>query len=228
MKPMIDLHFPDATRVNQLVPKTAFYKHLEINALLRQHFVNDVERIVWLAKLAPSTLNVEDGKTVHEITVFHVLLKAKKVPDDVFMAIDQQLPRHILFVLQYAEECRLLLNYKEWLDAAKGSFRILKAFRTDWCPAHALSLQLEGTNLDKVYESFAGQISGFHTRTPDETKRLIELQRQLVQKQRDIETLQKKVRAEKQFNRQIKLNTEARILKHELLSLQEEIEKLKR
>lgn len=227
VKNMIDLHFPEATQVNQIVPKTAFYRNLEVNALLRQHFVEDVERIVWLAKLAPSTLNVEDGKTVHEITVFHVLLKAKEVPDDVFTAIDRQLPRHVLFVLQYAGECRLLLNYKEWLDAAKGTFRILKTFRTDWCSAEALSLQLEGTNLDKVYESFAGQISGFRTRTADDTKRLIELQKQLAQKQRSIEALQKKVRAEKQFNRQVQLNAEARVLKREWVSLQEEINKLK-
>ena len=224
---MIDLHFPESTNVNQVVPKTAFYRNLEVNVHLRQHFVEDVERIVWLAKLAPSTLNVEDGKTVHEITVFHVVLKAKEVPDDVFAAIDRQLPRHILFVLQYEEECRLLLNYKEWLDTAKGTFRILKAFRTDWCPATALSLQLEGSNLDKVYESFAGQISGFRTRSADDTKRLIELQKQLVQKQRSIEALQKKVRAEKQFNRQVQLNAETRILKRELVSLQEEIDKLK-
>ena len=154
---MIDLHFPESTNVNQVVPKTAFYRNLEVNAHLRQHFVEDVERIVWLAKLAPSTLNVEDGKTVHEITVFHVVLKAKEVPDDVFAAIDRQLPRHILFVLQYEEECRLLLNYKEWLDTAKGTFRILKAFRTDWCPATALSLQLEGSNLDKVTNRLPGR-----------------------------------------------------------------------
>ena len=155
-----------------------------------------------------------------------MLLKAKEVPDDVFTAIDRQMPRHILFVLQFEEECRLLLNYKEWLDTVKGSFRILKTFRTDWCPADALSLQLEGSNLDKVYESFAGQISGFHTRTADDTKRLIELQKQLVRKQRSIEALQKKVRAEKQFNRQVILNAEARLLKREMLSLQEEIDKL--
>ncbi|EJW91496.1 hypothetical protein EVA_20396, partial [gut metagenome] len=224
---MIDLHFPESTRVNKVVPKTAFYKNLEVNAHLRQHFVEDVERIVWLAKLAPSTLNVEDGKTVHEITVFHVLLKAKEVPDDVFTAIDRQMPRHILFVLQYEEECRLLLNYKEWIDADKGTFRILKAFQTDWCQADTLSLQLEGTNLDRIYESFAGQVSGFGTHNAADTKRIIELQKQLALKKRSVEALQKKVRAEKQYNRQVQLNSEARQLKRELASLQDEIDKLK-
>jgi hypothetical protein len=41
-----------------------------------------------------------------------------------------------------------------------------------------------------------------------------------------VEALQKKVRAEKQFNRQMQLNAEARNLKRELAMLQEEIIKI--
>lgn len=72
------LHFPASTHVDRLVPKTAFYKHLEINTRLKTRFVEDVERIEWLYKLTPSTMNVEDGKTVHEIVVFQVTLKAEE------------------------------------------------------------------------------------------------------------------------------------------------------
>lgn len=52
------LNFPASTHVGKLAPKTAFYKHLEINARLKTRFVEDVERIEWLYKLAPSTMNV--------------------------------------------------------------------------------------------------------------------------------------------------------------------------
>ena len=68
-------NLPETTLVRRPVPKTAFYRHLDINAKMKAHFVDDIERIVWLAKLAPSTLNIEDGKSVHEIAVFHVMLK---------------------------------------------------------------------------------------------------------------------------------------------------------
>lgn len=95
------LDFPTSTHVDRLVPKTAFYKHLEINTKLKNCFVEDIDRIQWLAKLAPSTLNVEDGKTVHEISVFMVSLKTENVPDDVFLTIDKQMPRHMLFILKY-------------------------------------------------------------------------------------------------------------------------------
>ena len=221
------IQFPSSTYVNRAVPKTAFYRHLDVNAKMKARFVDDIERIVWLAKLAPSTLNIEDGKTVHEIAVFHVTLKQEDVPDDVFLLIDRQMPRHVLFVLQFEGQYRLLLNYKEWIDETKGTFRIIRSFRTEWMNDESLALRIEGMSLDKVYESFAGQISGFGTRSADDTKRIIELQESLKQKQRTIEALQKKVRVEKQFNRQMQLNAEARTLKEEVAYLQEKINKFK-
>ncbi len=221
-------NLPETTLVRRPVPKTAFYRHLDINAKMKAHFVDDIERIVWLAKLAPSTLNIEDGKSMHEIAVFHVMLKREDVPDDVFLLIDRQMPRHVLFVLQFEEQYRLLLNYKEWLDETKGTFHIIRSFRTEWMNDDALALKIEGSSLDKVYESFAGQISGFGTHSADDTKRIIELQETLKQKQQTIEALQKKVRAEKQFNRQMQLNAEARALKSEVAALQGKIDKLRK
>lgn len=223
---MID--FPSSTLIGKVIPKTAFYKHLEINTKLKSRFVEDIDRIQWLAKLAPSTLNVEDGKTVHEISVFMVSLKTENVPDDVFLAIDKQMPRHMLFILKYDVQYSLLLNYKEWADPAKGTFSIIQSFRTGWIDEESVRLTLDGSTMDRVYESFVGQISGFGTLKAADIKRIIELQEQLKQKQRTVEALQKKVRAEKQFNRQLQLNAEARVLKAEVLALQNEINKLKK
>ena len=93
------LNFPASTHVNRLVPKTAFYKHLEMNTRLKMRLVEDVERIQWLYKLAPSTMNVDAGKVVHEIVVLRVTLKVEDMPDDAFLAIDRQMPRHVVFVL---------------------------------------------------------------------------------------------------------------------------------
>ena len=42
---MIDLKFPPTTIVGKPVPKNAFYKHLEVNAKMKQHFVDDVVSI---------------------------------------------------------------------------------------------------------------------------------------------------------------------------------------
>jgi hypothetical protein len=222
------IQFPSSTIVNKLVPKTAFYKHLELNNRLKTRFVEDVERIVWSAKIAPSTLPIEDGAVVHEIVVFTITIKNEDIPDDVFIVIDKQMPRHVVFVLQYGDKGRLLLNYKEPIEGTKSVYNIVKTIRSAWLPLQDIELIIKGSSLDNIYEAMAGQILGFGTITSDDTKRIIALQDEIAKKQRAAEALQKKVRTERQFSRQMEYNTEARVLKQEIKKLQEELKQFDR
>ena len=224
---MVDLHYPPSTVVGKPVPKNAFYKHLEVNARVKQHFVDDVVRIDWLYKLAPSTLNIEDGKDVHEIVVFSALLKQRDCPDDVFLFIDKNMPRHVVFILEHDGQYRLLLNYKEWQDEKTGIFRIVKTFVSEWFDAERLTLPIEGHTLDAIYEAMAGSISGFGTTSRADAKRVVELQDLISKGLKQVEALQKKIRTEKQFNRQMEMNTEARTLKKQVAQWQKELSELK-
>ena len=152
--------FPKSTFVGKPVPKTAFYRNLEVNAKMKQRFVDSVESITWTAKLAPSTLSVADGKTVHEIAVFRIELKGETVPTDVLVFIDRQMPRHTLFLLQHDDDFCLLVNYKEWHDAANTLFDIVKTFQTGWTSADKLSLSLDGQDMDAVYSAIVKQVAG--------------------------------------------------------------------
>lgn len=224
---MIDLMFPRTTIVGKPVPKNAFYKHLEVNAKMKQHFVDDVVSIHWLYKLAPSTINVEDGKLVHEIVVFSAVLKSKDCPDDVFLFIDQNMPRHVLFILEFDNRYKVLLNYKEWKDGQNGQFKIIKTFATEWLADNQLLLTLEGQNMDALYEALAGQVSGFGTKKAEYTKRIVELEGLIDKAKREVETIQKRIRNERQLNRQIELNGEARGIKKQIAQWQNELQELK-
>lgn len=224
---MIDLHYPESTIVGKPVPKNAFYKHLDVNAKMKQHFVDDVVRIDWLYKLAPSTINVEDGKQVHEIVVFSAQLKSQECPDDVFLFIDKNIPRHIVFVLEFDGRYKLLLNYKEWLDPKAGTFRIVQSFASEWLSEEEISLPLSGQSMDVLYESMAGSISGYGTTNGEDTKHIIELEAQIAKARRDVEMLQKRIRNERQLNRQMELNGEARKLKSQIALWQKELDVIK-
>lgn len=224
---MVDLNFPQSTKVGKPVPKNAFYKHLEVNAKIKQHFVDDVARIDWLYKLAPSTLNVADGTAVHEIVVFSAVLKSKDCPDDVFLFIDQNMPRHVVFVLEYENRYKVLLNYKEWKDGQNGQFRIVKTFATEWLAIEQLSLPVEGQTMDAVYEAMVGRVSGFGTTKSADTRHIIELESLIAKGKRDVENLQKRIRAERQLNRQMELNGEARQLKRQIAQWQKELDELR-
>lgn len=152
--------FPHSALVGKTVPKTAFYRNMEVNAKLKQRFTDDVASIVWTAKIAPSTLNVADGKTVHEIAVFRMVLKTQVVPTDVLIFIDRMMPRHTLWLLQHADSFCLLVNYKEWHDATCSQFDIVKTFLSEWTAAESLSLQLDGHDMDAVYSALVRQVAG--------------------------------------------------------------------
>ena len=224
---MIDLKFPRTTFVGKPVPKNSFYKHLEVNAKIKLHFVDDVVSIHWLYKLAPSTINVEDGKLVHEIVIFSAKLKSKDCPDDVFLFIDQNMPRHVVFILEFDNRYKVLLNYKEWKDGQNGQFKIIKTFATEWLRDNQLLLTLEWQNMDALYEAMAGQVSGFGTSKSEDTKRIIELETQITKAKREVESLQKRIRCERQLNRQMELNGEARNIKKQIAQWQNELHKLK-
>lgn len=227
MTSMVELKFPQSTIVGRLVPKNAFYKHLEVNAKIKQHFVNDVTRIDWLYKLAPTTLNVSDGNIVHEIVIFSATLKSKDCPDDVFLFIDQYMPRHVVFILEYDNKYKILLNYKDRTIGRNTKFRIVKTFATDWVNAAQLSLPIEGQNMDALYEAMAGQVSGFGTKKAEDTKRIVELEGLIDKAKREVEAIQKRIRNERQLNRQMELNGEARGLKKQIAQWQNELQELK-
>lgn len=224
---MIDLKFPPTTIVGKPVPKNAFYKHLEVNAKMKQHFVDDVVSIHWLYKLAPSTINVEDGKQVHEIVVFSAVLKDKDCPNDVFLFIDRNMPRHVVFILEYEDRYKVLLNYKAWKDGQNSQFDIIKTFATDWLTDGQLLLTLEGQTMDALYEAMAGQVSGFGTTKAEDTKRIVELEGLIDKAKREVESIQKRIRNERQLNRQMELNGAARGIKKKIAQWQSELQETK-
>lgn len=224
---MIDLKFPPTTIVGKPVPKNAFYKHLEVNAKMKQHFVDDVASINWLYKLAPSTINVEDGKLVHEIVVFSAVLKDKDCPNDVFLFIDRNMPRHVVFILEYDNRYKVLLNYKAWKDGQNSQFDIIKTFATDWLTAERLLLTLEGQTMDALYEAMAGQVSGFGTTKAEDTKRIVELEELIDKAKREVDSLQKRIRNERQLNRQMELNGAVRGIKKQIAQWQSELQETK-
>ena len=68
-----------------------------------------------------------------------------------------------------------------------------------------------------------GVISGYGTSRSEETKRMVELESLIQKGRKEIAALQKRVRTEKQFNRQLELNNEARALKKKVAEWEKEM-----
>lgn len=209
--------FPESTIVGKTVPKTAFYKNLEVNARMKQRFVDDVASVTWMAKIAPSTLNVTDGKTVREITVFRMVLKKEEVPSDVLMLIDKQMPRHTVFVLQHEGKCCLYVNYKEWHDAEQRQFDIVKTYQTAWVKEADIVLNIEGNTMDAVFSSFVHQIAeGLLDANTKDLHTAVMANKEREQIQKSINTLERQMLKEKQPRKRFEMHQRLVIMKEKL------------
>jgi len=156
-------NLPASTLVNRLIPKKVFVDQLGANTRMKDHFTNDIVKVEWISKIASSTLNVADGKEVHEITVFKVPLKEDECSYDLFTFIDSMMPRHTLFILCKGEQVCLHLNYKEHIDSVgrtEKAYRITKTYRSAWINKSSLKIQIEGLNMDAIYETLVRQVAG--------------------------------------------------------------------
>lgn len=222
------LHFPNKTIVNKPVPKNAFFKHAPEGqrAPLQRMLTDEFEGITWLYKLTAATLNVEDGQNVHEVDVFCCQMKMDHYSVNPFCAMDKLLPRHTLFIIEYDDNFDLLMHHKE-MTLVKGEQKWtcgITEFRNKVSLGEKPLITIEGQNMDAVYNGLLSQVSGLHAATEEEYKEQAELRRQIVLLEKQVKTLQKQVRAEKQFNRQIELNGQARQLKAKLLELRNQLE----
>lgn len=219
------LNFPSTTIVNKPVPKNAFYGRSN-DSSLRDFLTHEFDGIIWLYKLSPSTLNVEDGEYVHEIDVFYCRMKEDKYSIKPFCAMDGLLPRHTIFVIEYGGKFDVLMHHKEMAlvkDEQKWKCGVSELKRNIQIDIDTLNIQ--GQSMDAVYNGLLSQISGLSVSTKEEYKEQVDVRKQIESIQKQIMSLQKRIKAEKQFNRQMELNTEVRQLKKEITLLTDKLNK---
>ena len=221
------LTFPKEAIVNRVVPKTMFYRFMEVNPRMKTRFVNDVVSITWLYKLAPDTLNVIDTEDMKEVEVFVATLKQPDCPPDLFTFIDANMPHHIVFVLLHENNAMLLVNYKEWADDTHTKFRITQAFTSPWVNVSELSLKIEGQSLPRIYDNFVAQVSGIGEHKAGKLSEIVKLKKEIAKAETELQALQKKMRKEPQLDRQMLMNKEVKAKRAILEEIKNKLESLK-
>ena len=213
-------NLPQSTIVNRVIPKKTFVNQGGANTRMKDHFTNDVVRVEWLAKLAPSTINVADGKEVHEITIFLVPIKDENCPDDIFSFIDGMIPRHTIFILRWGDMTCLHLNYKEWMESSTNTdktFRIAKTYRSQWRKDTEISLSIEGLTMDAIYEALVRQVAGERIIIQSESLREdVEKSTQREMLLKEIEILKRKEAKERQPQKKFAIHKQIVELKERL------------
>ena len=206
------LGLPKSTEFNRFIPKQKFYKdlytHTSIPSKTKNYFVKQIKSITWENKIDYTTMNIAKGSFVEEIEIFRIELYDYEIDDSVIYIIDENIPYHILFVFEYNNKRKYSLSFKEICREAE-TINIQKIFQSDWVSEDEDLLKFSGISLDNMYENLLNSISNnqldkFLGDTLKE-RVLSSIEYEKIQKQ--VNNLSKKVKKEKQFNRQVELNT---------------------
>ena len=212
------LGLPKSTEFNRRIPKQKFYENLSVTPALRRVFIDQIKVIYWRNKIAATTMNLAAGEIVTEVEIFEVRLGDPKLDVSVLRQIDKEIPYHIIFLLEYNGKYQAWTAYKEEATSGNNAFKVGAYYHTDWLTEQELPLKVDGLNIDKVYESFVRQIAGDALRTGgnESLKESVERDVKRQQLEKQIVTLQAKVRKEKQLNKQVQMTAELKKLKKEL------------
>lgn len=189
-----DLHLPKSTEINKFVAKTNFYKRANITPKIHDFIEQQLDRITWVNKVAPTTMNISSGEVV-EFQVFHIQLKTPDLDNVVPIFIQKSVPYPILFVISGARGARVIAVTKN-----ADSKPVIIA--TDWKPS--LSLELKGNSTDSLYKNYLLQLSPSFAAVGGDTDKHSEATRI----KRGIDALSAKIKRETQINKRQELARE--------------------
>ncbi|MBM4555137.1 DUF4391 domain-containing protein [Rhodococcus hoagii] len=213
--------WPDAAQFGARIPKEKFYKHGTVPAAVREKFVADVRRITWTYKLAEATVNLPGSDAVPEIQVFRIDTKSTDVSESVLTAIDKAIPFPIVFEISRSQseaaDTRMIASHKQ---LGSGTPKLSAYYSTGWQPADTARRSLPtAITLPALYTALLEPLMPVATRPGEDMSEVsarLDTARTL---EREIATLERKLRTEPQFNRKVELRRTLKTKQAELNSL---------
>lgn len=135
------LGLPATTEVGRRLPKEAFYRHMEVDAVTRRDLTGGVAAITVANSIKPVTTNIADGKTVHEILVLRIDPKGERVPERAVRLVSGATPNKAVIV-----------------DGGSGDIAICEEGRLLGA-RDVERLALNGFDLDMVWDSMLAQVA---------------------------------------------------------------------
>lgn len=208
--------YPPQAAFEKVLPKNKIYAHAKPTRRLQQRFTDEVSQIVWKYKLAPETIRIPARAGIEEIQVFGVTLKAAtedEFTEDVLRCIDKAIGFPILFEVGTADRVRAVAAYKRPSEADSAKWVVGDYFMSAWLPADTPRSPLPvALDLASLYGQLLRRLMPYPPREGESLKDHADRLDQIRSLQREHAKLETRLGREKQFNRKVEINAEARAL----------------
>lgn len=199
------LGLPKATEISQQLPKKTIFAKFGLKPAQREHFDDDISRMLIVNAISPTTIpTLRKGSEVECIYVVEVMLKKPDYDPKNLLLLCGLIPQRMVFALRYADQLQLAISHT-------------KLIMGRWQNLEAVSLQLQGIDLDEVWDNLViaiGEIGIEDDHSLEEQIAIDEAKRKLL---KEIEQLEKKARNEKQPRKKLELFEELRNKRREFL-----------
>lgn len=211
--------WPAATCVDRVIPKERLYTEAGVSANIRQRFVDEVQKIRWAYKLGEESLRLRGTDAVPEVQVFEIELKGRDLSEAVLKTIDKAIPSPIIFELtrsvdEHHDEIEMVAAHKE---AGLRGPKLSSYLHSDWLPIETPRSPLPSAiDLTVLYAQLLANLMPLEARQGEVLSDVIARLETTRALEREITTLERKIRTEPQLNRKVELR---RVLMSKLSAL---------
>lgn len=197
------LGFPQKTELRKPLHKKAIFDRLKLNKAQQDRVDADISRLWFVNEISPFSVGIAAGEEVKAFFVILVSLKSKEYDDKMIAMLFRMIDNKMILVLEYEGESRVAIFHG-------------KLIQTDWNPTESYSYSLQGLNLDSVWNNLIIQIGDIHPENGRSIEEQIALDEQRKKIEKEIASLEKMARAEKQPKKKFEMVQQIKALRKHL------------
>ena len=195
---------PSSTLVNRPLYKKALFEKFNLKTVERDRFDADVSHMAIVAYVSPSKIPaLHEGQDVKEFYVLQVQLKQKDYDSKNILLLQKLIPQKIVFALEYDEDVQFCIFHTRLQQSA-------------WMATDEAVITLQGLSLDDAWNNIVATIGGLDAQAEESIEEQIIQREQREKLLRQIESLEKRCRTEKQTRKKYELHQQILKLKEEL------------
>lgn len=197
------LGLPKATEVNKQLAKSMIYTKFKMNTKEKAEIDEDISKITIVNEVTATKINVAEGENVKSFFVLLIQLKRKDFDEKTIIKISKLIPQNMLLILEYDKKAKL----------ATYNTRLI---HSDWNDTENLSIELNGLNLDDIWEKTVMSLEGGVWNEELSLEENIILREKREKLQKEISKLEKQARSEKQPRKKFELVQKIKKLKNDM------------
>lgn len=195
------LGLPQKTELSKQLPKKAIYAKFLMNTAQKDRFDADISKITIVNEVSANTTIIPAGETVKSFYVLLISLKTRDYDERNIISLSKLIPQNMLMVLEFEAKCRLAVYRTKLLQSA-------------WKKTADCTVQLNGTNLDAVWENIVTQVGDITVEEGNSLNEQIAANDERAKLEKEIAKLEKLARAEKQPKKKFELANKIKALKN--------------